>query len=163
MPGGPVERVVSAGGVVHRMTERGIEVVLCGRRDAGVWGLPKGTPDPGESLEETALREVFEETGLRVAILGKIGSIRYWFTRGSGGPRYHKVVHHFLMKPIGGDLANHDREFDEVRWLPLEEACRTLSYKNEVEMVRKAAELIALESPEAATAQGSLRAEARDD
>jgi len=136
----PVERAVSAGGVVYRRGREGVEVVLCGRTSEGIWGLPKGTPDANESLEETAVREVSEETGLRVAIEAKIGTIEYWFAR--EGVRYHKFVHHYLMVATGGSLENHDWEYDRVDWFPLEGACATLSYANEVEVVRKAVTLI---------------------
>jgi 8-oxo-dGTP pyrophosphatase MutT (NUDIX family) len=136
----PLERAVSAGGVVYRRGREGIEVVLCGRTAEGIWGLPKGTPAANESLEETAVREVGEETGLRVAIEAKIGTIEYWFAR--EGVRYHKFVHHYLMVATGGSLDDHDWEYDRVDWFPLAEACKTLSYGNEVEVVRKAAALI---------------------
>jgi 8-oxo-dGTP pyrophosphatase MutT (NUDIX family) len=136
----PLERAVSAGGVVYRRGQDGIEVVLCGRTAEGIWGLPKGTPDAKESLEETAVREVGEETGLRVAIEAKIGTIEYWFAR--QGVRYHKFVHHYLMVATGGSLDDHDWEYDKVEWFPLEEACKALSYANEVKMVRKAVALI---------------------
>jgi 8-oxo-dGTP pyrophosphatase MutT (NUDIX family) len=136
----PVERAVSAGGVVYRRGPEGIEVVLCGRTAEGIWGLPKGGPDASESLEEAAVREVSEETGLRVAIEAKIGTIEYWFAR--QGVRYHKFVHHYLMVPTGGSLEEHDWEYDRVDWFPLEEACKTLTYANEVQVVRKAAGLI---------------------
>jgi 8-oxo-dGTP pyrophosphatase MutT (NUDIX family) len=136
----PVERAVSAGGVVYRRGQEGIEVVLCGRTSEGIWGLPKGTPDANESLEEAAVREVSEETGLRVVIEAKIGTIEYWFARGS--VRYHKFVHHYLMVATGGSLEDHDWEYDRVEWFPLEEACKTLSYGNEVGVVRKAVALI---------------------
>jgi 8-oxo-dGTP pyrophosphatase MutT (NUDIX family) len=136
----PLERAVSAGGVVYRRGQDGIEVVLCGRTAEGIWGVPKGTPDANESLEETAVREVGEETGLRVAIEAKIGTIEYWFAR--QGVRYHKFVHHYLMVATGGSLDDHDWEYDKVEWFPLEEACKALSYANEVKMVRKAVALI---------------------
>lgn len=136
------ERVVSAGGVVYRHGPHTIEVVVCGRSADGVWGLPKGTPDPRESLEDAAVREVSEETGLQVAIVRKIGSMDYWFLRPQEGVRYHKWVHHYLMKATGGSTDNHDWEYDRVEWMPIEEALRTLTYKNEVDMVRKAQELI---------------------
>ena len=136
----PVERAVSAGGVVYRRGGEGIEVVLCGRTAEGIWGLPKGTPDANESLEETAVREVSEETGLRVVIEVKIDTIEYWFAR--EGVRYHKFVHHYLMVATGGSLDDHDWEYDRVGWFPLEEACKTLSYGNEVKVVRKAVALI---------------------
>jgi 8-oxo-dGTP pyrophosphatase MutT (NUDIX family) len=126
--------------VVFRRQDGFIEVVLCGRTEQGIWGLPKGGPNPGESMEETALREVREETGLDVAIQGKIGTIEYWFAR--QGVRYHKFVHHYLMTATGGSVGEHDWEYDEVDWFPAEEACRRLSYRNEVDVVRKAVALI---------------------
>ncbi len=139
-----VRDAVSAGGVVFRRTAgRGVEVVVCGRRSDSFWGLPKGTPDHGESIEQTATREVEEETGLRVRAGEKLGSIDYWFV--SEGKRVHKYVHHYLMEPVGGDLANHDHEFDDVEWLPIAEAYRVLRYENERRMVRRAAEKLGVE------------------
>jgi 8-oxo-dGTP pyrophosphatase MutT (NUDIX family) len=132
----PLKRAVSAGGVVYRRTPQGPEVALCGRIRDGVWGLPKGTPNPGESLDQAAVREVSEETGLQVAIERKIDTIEYWFAR--DGVRYHKFVHHYLMVPIGGSTADHDSEYDLVEWFPAEQAVKTLSYRNEVEVLRKA-------------------------
>ena len=126
----PVKDAVSAGGVVWRRSPAGeVEVVLCGRTSDKIWGLPKGTPDDGEAIEETALREVREETGLEVALGEPVGSIEYWFT--ANGVRYHKQVHHWLMSPAGGDISQHDHEFDAVDWFPLAEARRRLSYPNE--------------------------------
>lgn len=135
------ESATSAGGVVYRVSERGMEVVICGRTSEGIWGLPKGTPEPGEDLLAAATREVREETGLEVEAEEKIGSIRYWFVR--VGVRYHKTVHHYLFVPVGGSLEAHDAEYDRVEWLEVEEACRRLSYQNEVGIVRKAAEMMA--------------------
>lgn len=112
-----------------------MEVVVCGRDSDGVWGLPKGTPDSEETLEEAAVREVSEETGLQVAIVDKVGVVEYWFVR--EGVRYHKWVHHYLMEASGGSTENHDFEYDRVEWLSLEAALKRLSFKNEVEMVAK--------------------------
>ena len=136
----PVERAVSAGGVVYRRTPGGVEVVVCGRDADGVWGLPKGTPDAGESLEETAVREVSEETGLDVRIVTKVGVIEYWFTR--DGVRYHKWVHHFLMEATGGSTEAHDHEYDRVEWLPVDVAAKTLTYKNEATIIERAREML---------------------
>jgi 8-oxo-dGTP pyrophosphatase MutT (NUDIX family) len=137
----PVQDAVSAGGVVWRRDPaNGIEVVLCGRTAEKLWGLPKGTPDAGETIEQTALREVREETGLEVAIDARLGSIRYWFT--ARGVRFHKQVHHWLMHQTGGDVADHDHEFDEVTWVPIEEAQRLLTYPNERTVVAEAARVL---------------------
>ena len=112
------------------------EVLLCGQKTPSTWGLPKGTPNPGEKVEETARREVQEETGLQVEVRQKVGSVHYWFAR--GGVRYHKTVHFFLMVPTGGSLDLHDPEFDLVQWFPAPQALRTLSYRNEAAIVEKA-------------------------
>ncbi len=133
----PIEDAVSAGGVVWRRASDGVEVVLCGRND-GLRVLPKGTPDDGEALQQTALREVREETGLEVALGESLGTIEYWFT--SGGIRYHKQVHHWLMEPTGGDIDEHDHEFEVVEWLPFDQAVATLTYENERRVLRRAAE-----------------------
>ncbi len=135
------EQVVSAGGVVYRLGEHGIEIVICGRRSEALWALPKGSPQPGETLERTATREVEEETGLQVGIEESLGSIRYQFT-GPDGTRYDKRVEHHLMVLTGGNLTNHDSEFDDVRWSFAEEALRLLTYANEREIVRRAVAVI---------------------
>ena len=89
-------------------------------RDRSNWSLPKGTPDGDETPEQTALREVNEETGLEVRILDTIGDIHYRFVR--DGRRIHKTVHYYLMEATGGDLADHDQEFVDVRWVEVAEA-----------------------------------------
>lgn len=131
----PVERAVSAGGVVLREGAAGAEVVICGRDSDGVWGLPKGTPDEGESLEAAAVREVNEETGLKVEIVKKIGVVDYWFA--GNGVRYHKWVHHYLMHATGGSTADHDFEYDRVEWLPIDKAIKTLTFGNDKRIVRQ--------------------------
>ena len=154
-----VEEPVSAGGVVYRMVDGSLETVLCGRitsrgstnlndlerlqgNDGIKWSLAKGTPDPGESLEETALREVREETGLDVEIKQPIKSIDYWFADRVGKVRYHKTVHFYLMVPTGGDPSLHDPEFDVVEWFPFNKALESLQYTNEADVLSCAKDLI---------------------
>ena len=138
---------MSAGGVVYRRNGRdgadGVEIVICGRKYPELWGLPKGTPDPGETREQTALREVREETGLEVESETYIGSIEYSFVLATDGLRRNKVVHYYLMKPVGGDISRHDHEFDFVRWAPHDVARRKLTYPNEVEIVQKGVSMVA--------------------
>jgi len=116
----------AAGGVVLRDGEHGIEVALLGRANDGSWVFPKGTPAPAESIEETALREVREETGLDVRIIRPLGEMTYSFA--AGGERIHKIVHFFLMEATGGDPSLHDTEYDEVRWVTVPEARRMLTF-----------------------------------
>ncbi|MDE2843997.1 MAG: NUDIX hydrolase [Chloroflexota bacterium] len=137
-----VEEPVSSGGVVYRWVDGQLEVVLCGRDEPVRWSLAKGTPDPGETLEETALREVQEETGLVPVIEDRIRSIDYWFSDKDSEVRFHKTVHFYLMKCTGGDVNLHDPEFDVVEWFPYEEAVSSLAYPNEADVLRQAFSLI---------------------
>lgn len=138
-----LEQAVSAGGVVYRHGEHGIEIVLCGRTSERLWALPKGTPEPGEELRETAVREVREETGLGVRIVAELGPIRYEFARPAQGVRFDKTVHHFLMEPDGsGSTTAHDHEYDRVEWFPVEEALSLMTHRNETAVVRHAVERI---------------------
>jgi 8-oxo-dGTP pyrophosphatase MutT (NUDIX family) len=140
----------SAGGVVYRRTQKAAngasdpgstyEVALVGRIKHNLWALPKGTPRHGETPEATALREVREETGLLTRIVAEIGLIEYTFQR--KGVRYRKAVLHFLMEAIGGDIADHDEEYDRVEWVPLDEAVQRLTHENEAEIVRQAERLL---------------------
>jgi len=127
---------ISAGGVIVRPGTRGLEIILVGRSKARTWGLPKGTPDGQESLSETAIREVREETGVLPHIVDSLGSIEYYFTARS--TRIHKRVHYFLMEPAGGDLSLHDEEYDLVEWVPIDDAVDRLTYPNEASIARRA-------------------------
>ena len=129
------ERHFSAGGVVYRIGDDGAEVVLCGRDAGGTWSLPKGTPEPGESVAQTALREVREETGLEVEIEGGLGDITYWFAR--PGVRVRKKVAFYLMASTGGSTDDHDPEFDRVQWFPADRAADVMTHPTERDVVRK--------------------------
>ena len=133
----------SAGGIVVRYDSGQPWLVVGSRRrerDGRTWTLPKGTPNPGESREETALREVEEETGLEVRITGPLDEIVYWFVQSR--TRIHKTVHYFMMEPVGGDLARHDHEFEEVRWITFGDAATMLTFETERILVARAASLL---------------------
>ena len=137
-------RATSAGGIVVRRMNDGFELVLGRRtreRNGATWTLPKGQPRAGETVEETALREVAEETGLEVRIVRPVGPIEYFFVQ--SGTRFHKTVHFFLMEPTGGDLSAHDHEFEEVRWVGLAEAEAIMSYPTERQIVAQAVPVMA--------------------
>src|SRR3954463_13219645 len=137
-----MQREFSAGGVlVRRLGGRWmVAAIRPAGKPPGLWALPKGRIDAGESGEATALREVAEETGARGRSLGKLGDVRYWVNW--DGERVFKVVSFFPVRSEGGRLgdlpAEHAHEVAEVRWLPLEEAPRLLSYGGEKDMARKA-------------------------
>jgi 8-oxo-dGTP pyrophosphatase MutT (NUDIX family) len=146
-----VRREFSAGGVlVRRLAGRWmVAAIRPGGRPAGIWALPKGLIDEGESPEETALREVTEETGAHGRSLGKLGDVKYvytWPPKPAEGERIFKVVSFFLVRYAGGRLGDIPEELrhevDEVKWLPLDEAPRLLAYGGEKEMARKAADFL---------------------
>ena len=131
---------VSAGGVVYRRSDEGVEVVLAARRTRRgdlAWGLPKGLVEPDETPEQAAVREVREETGLEADVEVSLGEIRYFYVW--EGVRVRKAVHFFLMRATGGDVSQHDDEMEEVRWFPLSVALRRATYKGEREVLQRAA------------------------
>lgn len=133
---------VSAGGVVFRKNEEEVQVIVALRAGGKVWCLPKGIVEQGESIEEAALREVKEETGLIGKIVNRIDKIEYWFYWKPDDTKYHKFVHFFLMAFVGGDISNHDFELDEAKWLPIDKAIAKLSYKGERHIMERAKQII---------------------
>ena len=128
----------SAGGVVVN-DAREVVVIVPTRRAADgskVLALPKGHPDGGESPAEAALREVREEAGVDAEVVGSLGEVRYWYQR--GGRRIAKVVEFFLLRYVSGDVADHDHEVEDARWLAAEQAAESLTYPGERDMVREA-------------------------
>ena len=133
---------ISSGGVVVRRLkgEWVFAAIRPNGKPDGVWALPKGLVNRGESSEETALREVAEETGVQTRSLGKLGDVRYVYTW--EGRHIFKVVSFFLLRYSRGrldDLAPEQRrEVAEARWLPLAEAEQLLAYRGEREMAGNA-------------------------
>jgi len=145
-----VKREFSAGGVlVRRLRGRWMMAAIrpAGKKE-GVWALPKGLIDPGEKPEETALREVAEETGAHGRSAGKLGDVKYVYTW--AGEQIFKVVSFYLVRYSGGRLGDvppeHRHEVAEVRWLPLEDGPRLLAYGGEREMAKKALERLEVET-----------------
>ena len=148
-PRRPLRRVdeTSAGGLV--LDRRGPEAsgALIGRLDRRgrlLWSLPKGHVEPGETEEQAAVREVAEETGIRGSVIGKLGTIDFWFV--ADGRRIHKTVHHFLLladDPIGGlELSDEDVEVSEVAWVPLTELAAKLAYADERRLLERVPDLL---------------------
>jgi 8-oxo-dGTP pyrophosphatase MutT (NUDIX family) len=126
-------RETSYGGVVLR-DDQVLVITPIGRRR--VTGLPKGGPNPGESGEQTAAREVREETGVTAAVREPLGDVNYWYRR--GGRRVYKTVHFYLFDYLSGSTDDHDHEVEEARWMPLSEARTALSYPGERALIERA-------------------------
>ena len=143
-----MEREFSAGGVLVRSI-RGAPHVAAIRpqgKPEGVWALPKGNLDPGEQPDQTAVREVLEETGVSGRLVEKLGDVKYTYTR-RGGVRVFKIVSFYLLRAGRGRLGEIEErmriEVAEARWLPLADAPRLLAYGGEKQMARKALDTIA--------------------
>lgn len=139
-------RETSAGGLVVDGLDGPPELrcaALIGRTDRRgrlLWSLPKGHIEQGETAEQTAIREIAEETGIRGTVLASLGSIDYWFV--TEGRRVHKTVHHYLLRFQGGELSDEDVEVTEVAWVPLGELESRLAYADERRLAEVAGELI---------------------
>jgi 8-oxo-dGTP pyrophosphatase MutT (NUDIX family) len=134
---------VSAGGVVYRRTDGGVEVVLASRRTRRgdlAWGLAKGGIEEGETHEQAAVREVREETGLVAEIEADLGDTKYMYVWED--VRIRKTVHFFLMRFEGGDIDDRDDEMEEIRWFPLERALKRAAYRGERDMLAKASGIL---------------------
>lgn len=122
----------SAGGLVLDIPSRNANAALIARRDRRgrlLWSLPKGHVENNETNEQAAVREVAEETGVVGAVLGRLGTIDFWFV--AGRSRVHKTVHHFLLLRTGGGLSDEDVEVAAVAWVPLSEVAERLAYADE--------------------------------
>lgn len=138
------DRQISAGGVIFKRTDDGVDVALISVKGGKVWGLPKGTAEKGENLARTAHREVREETGLDGKIISNIGHIEYFFTLKDEVElkRIFKIVYFFLMEYASGNVTDHDDEVDECRWFPIDEAIKLMKYEDEKGILKKARKLI---------------------
>src|SRR3954447_9961648 len=145
-PRRPLRRVdeTSAGGLV--LDSRGPEArgALIGRLDRRgrlLWSLPKGHVEPGETEPQTAVREVQEETGILGEVVGKLGTIDFWFV--AEGRRVHKTVHHYLLLAVDGlELSDEDLEVSEVAWVPVAELADRLAYADERRLLDRVPDLL---------------------
>ena len=134
----------SAGGVAFRSDGPKHKIAVIRTSEEGRWQLPKGIVDQGETPEQAAVREVSEEAGLKCKIVEPIDTIEDWFVASYDGPkkRYHKKVSFYLMEFISGDVADHDHEVTEARWVTFDDALAMLSFQNEKAVVEKAREMV---------------------
>jgi ADP-ribose pyrophosphatase YjhB (NUDIX family) len=135
---------VSAGGLVVDQGDGGPRAALIGRTDRRgrmLWSLPKGHVEAGETTEDTAVREVAEETGITGRVVASLGVIDFWFV--ADGRRIHKTVHHYLLVAQGGELSADDVEVEQVEWVRLDELAARLAYADERRLVEQVPRLLA--------------------
>lgn len=151
----------SAGGIVLRraqdfgsspqFSKKKIEILVCQHSQHHGWVFPKGLIGDkiqNESTEETAIREVKEETGVLGKIIKEFPPVTYWFifekdpSASSGQEIIKKTVYYFLMKYVSGNISNHDDEMENVEWLPIDEVEKRLTYKSDKEVWKQAQKLL---------------------
>ncbi len=133
----------SAGGVVFKKDQRGIEVLLCQNSYHHGWGFPKGLigdQKKGEGKKETALREVEEETGAMGKIVEELNPVTYWYK--FGGEKIKKTVYYYVMEFIGGDITKHDFEMENVEWVDFDKVLEKLTFTSDKEVFKTARSLI---------------------
>lgn len=139
-----MRREFSAGGVVFKRTDDDVLWLIIKRRPSELfpaerYQLPKGHIETGESTEQTAIREVFEETGIRGKILAKLGSNKFVFSMGE--EKIFKVVTYLLMEYVSGELTE-NAEVEKLFWLPFSEAKDLLTFANDKELLEKASNIV---------------------
>jgi 8-oxo-dGTP diphosphatase len=140
----PTKTQISSGGVAFRRSGDRLEIALISVGNARRWQLPKGLVNNDESNEIAAMREVREEAGIKTELVAPIDIVEYWYISNSRGQRvrFHKFVHFFLLRYISGDVADHDDEVNEARWVEIGESQDMLTFSSEKKIVRRAIELI---------------------
>jgi len=134
-----LKSLASSGGVIFkRYDNNDVEIAMVSIKEGRVWCLPKGSIDRGEAPENTAIREVAEETGLKGRIVGKLGEITYWFYIRGENTKCKKTVHFYLMEYESGDTSEHDWEVDSASWILIDDALQKASYKGEKEIIELA-------------------------
>lgn len=141
---------ISSGGVIYRRANVGIEVALTQTTRGPMWCLPKGRVEAEETLEQAALREVREETGLSGEICQPLRPIEYSYqSRSDDGHRQavDKTVHFYLIEFRGGSVEDHDHEVADVRWFPLDVAGRLLHHAGERDVLALAKQALLSDQP----------------
>ena len=131
----------SAGGIVYK--DKGAKILLAQHSQHHGWVFPKGLigdRQKGENKEDTARREVEEETGVKAKIIKPLTPVTYWFVLEK--EKVRKTVYYFIMEFVGGDITKHDREMEKVEWLPVEEVEDRLTYPSDKTVWQEARELI---------------------
>ena len=135
----------SAGGLVLRREGQDYSGLLIGRSTPRIWSLPKGHIEPNETIEDAALREVQEETGIEASIIVKLSDIRYWFY--ANKLKHSKIVHFYLMRYVAGSPTPQIGEVDETLWARLDALSEMLTHVNERRLIEIAQTMVKDKSP----------------
>lgn len=138
-----MKREFSAGGVVFKKENGSTFILVSQHSGHHGWVFPKGfigDKKAGESKEETAIREVKEETGVDGKIIKPLTPVTYWFQM--DGEKHQKTVYYFIMEYVGGDIADHDWEMEDVEWLLPAEVEKRLSFKSDKKVWEEAKTII---------------------
>lgn len=137
-----IKKELSAGGVLFKEVDGEYYVAVIHRSKQNDWTLPKGHVESGESLKDTALREVEEETNNKAVVLKKIGSFSYSVEDKEKDVTYKRTVHWFLMKSKGDNSHKLNFETDQVRWLKVDEDFSFMNYANDKSILSQGIKLI---------------------
>jgi len=127
--------ILAAGGVIIDESTDSRRVLLVHRPRYDDWSFPKGKLEPGETVEEAALREVKEETGLKCRIIRKLAVGRYRYRTRHKGRFKPKVVHYFLMERLNRRIKVPGDEVDLAEWVELDQASRKLTYAQDKKLL----------------------------
>jgi 8-oxo-dGTP diphosphatase len=133
----------SAGGIVYKKENSKTFILVSQHSQHHGWVFPKGLIGDhveGENKEETALREVREETGVNGKIIRALNPITYWFIMNQ--EKIRKTVYYFLMEYIDGDITRHDDEMESVEWLPANKVEERLTYESDKIVWREASKIL---------------------
>src|SRR5436190_8768934 len=135
----------SAGGIVYKKQGKQIFILVCQHSQHHGWVFPKGfigDKIDGESKEDTAIREVEEETGVKAKIIEPIESITYWYVM--DGEKRKKTVYYYIMECVSEDITKHDWEMENVEWLPIEQVTERLTYDSDKKVWESVASRLSL-------------------
>jgi len=130
----------SSGGIIFTKANNVIQVALISTKNNTVWTIPKGLIDKGEKPENTAIREIMEETGLVGRVVDKLGENSYWFYLKEKNMKCRKTVSYFLLAYVSGKIEDYGREVDEAKWFALDDALKIVSYSSDRDIIEKAKE-----------------------
>ncbi len=141
----PTRLQTSAGGVAFRRSGGEIRVALISVGEPRRCQLPKGIVGNDETTEAAAMREVREEAGVDTELIEPLDKVEYWYVSRERGRavRFHKFVHFYLLRYVGGDVRHHDDEVHEARWFDIDAAIAALAFAKEKQIVSRAKERLA--------------------